>query len=140
MADGLPKVSARPRRSPVFLTASLETGGSAVDVRLRNISKDGALVDSDFLPQVGSAVVFRRQEIVAQGVIAWVNGRLAGIQFDQPLEPAELLRHIPRPPPVAEIPSQSFRRPGLRSHCLSPTERAWVERWMGAPAIDHPGE
>lgn len=103
MADRLPNSSPREHRSPVFLTASLEAEDTLVDVRLRNFSERGALVDSDFLPEVGSRIIFRRQATVVAGVIAWVNGRLAGIQFDQLLKPNELLRHIPSPAPAPEI-------------------------------------
>ena len=136
MADGLPNDRARPQRSPVFLVASLESNGTVVDVRLRNISDGGALIDGTCLPQAGSAVVFRREAIVAHGTIAWVHGRLAGIQFDHPLEALELLRRIPAPPRVTETSNRSFRRPGLRDHRLSPTERVWVERLLRNAAPD----
>ena len=126
-------VDQRPHRSPVLLTASLEAGETAIDVKLRNISEGGALVESDFLPRVCSAVVFRRQSTTVGGVVAWVNGRLAGIQFDRPLNTDELLRHIKRPPPVVEADPEAYKRPGLRNHNLTLAERAWLERWMQDP-------
>ena len=123
-------VDQRPRRSPVLLTASLEAGETVIDVKLRNISEGGALVESDFLPRVCSAVVFHRQSTAVGGVIAWVNGRLAGIQFDRPLNTDELLRHINRPAPAADVDPTAYKRPGLTNHALTLAERAWVDRWI----------
>lgn len=76
-------IGQRPHRSPVLLTASLEAGQTVIDVKLRNISEGGVLVESDFLPLVCSAVVFHRQSTTVGGVVAWVNGRLVGIQFER---------------------------------------------------------
>jgi hypothetical protein len=48
----------RQRRSNVLLTATLELPGRSLDVRLRNLSAEGALVEADGLPQQGPRSFF----------------------------------------------------------------------------------
>jgi len=123
----------RSRREHVFLTATLEVAGESVDVVLRNLSSEGALVCGKKLPQPGDAVLFHRQGLSAPGIVAWYHQGLAGIQFDIPLYPKELLRHIPSKEnrPTLNIK----RRPGLKPRPLTAGERAIVERWAAESAF-----
>ena len=100
------------RRSNVLMTASLELSGTAVPVKLRNLSADGALVEGDKLPIEGASVVFRKGDLSVSGNVAWVKGRQAGVSFAQMLNPDQLLRHIPAP--RARV-TPTFRRPGLKT-------------------------
>jgi hypothetical protein len=115
------------RREHVFLTATLDVAGTSLPVVLRNLSREGALVTGKDLPDAGDSVLFHRQGLSAPAKIAWCHQGLAGIQFDIPLYPRELLRHIP--PKEDRPPLQIKRRPGLRPQPLTPAERAMVERW-----------
>src|SRR3982750_464837 len=86
----------RSRRSPVLLTATIELGGAMHEVKLRNLSSDGALVQgADGLPEYAN-VTFCRKDLRVRARIAWVQGSHAGIAFETPLAPAEVLRHVPR--------------------------------------------
>jgi hypothetical protein len=115
------------RREHVFLTATLDVAGTSLPVVLRNLSREGALVTGKNLPEPGDCVLFHRQGLSAPARVAWSHQGLAGINFDLPLYPKELLRHIP---PVENRPAlQIKRRPGLRPQPLTPAERAMVERW-----------
>ncbi len=122
----------RSRRSHVLMAASIEAAGVAVPVKLRNLSTEGALIEGDQLPCVGSEVLFRKNELKLSGQVAWITGNRAGIAFDTMLDPEAVLRHVPRPQPRAKL---DFRRPRIKSGELSSGERKVAEDWIfGRPA------
>jgi hypothetical protein len=127
----------RQRRSNVLLTAVLEISGRALEVKLRNLSAEGALVEADSLPVEGASIRFRRHELAVNGKVVWVRGNRAGISFAEPLTPEALLRHVPTPRPRI-IPE--FRRPGLAPRPLSPDEQRLGEIWVRPLTIDQPGD
>ncbi len=95
-------------------------------MKLRNLSPDGALIEADELPVEGAEVLFRRNDLVVSGRIAWVSGRHAGIAFAKELEPQEVLRNIPKTTPK---PLPDFKRPGFASRPLTPAERRLIKQW-----------
>ena len=117
----------RSRRSNLLMAASLETAAGPVDVTLRNLSAEGALVEGDNIPETGEPVVFRKKDLVISGQVAWVNERRAGIAFDAKLEPETVLRHVPSPRNRVE---QQFKRPRLSGTPLSPSEQRWCESYI----------
>ena len=139
MDNSSPCQNRRARRSQVLLTATIEHAGASQSVKLRNLSAQGALVESDDLPIEGTAVQFRRNELNAGGRIVWVNGKYAGVAFNQPLNPEEVLRHIPRRE-TKPMPPQLFARPAVSRHQLSSTERRWIQDWMYTNGVERPGE
>jgi hypothetical protein len=121
----------RSRRSPVLLAAAIEVAGRQLAVKLRNLSEQGALIEGDHLPEEGSIAVFERKDLRRQGRVVWVHARYAGIAFDEPLDPDQVLRNVPAPRPKTQL---DFRRPGLACRPLSSYERRMLERWMtGSP-------
>ena len=128
----------RSRRSQVLLAAELVHAGASCPVKLRNLSADGALVESVELPVEGAEVVFRRNELTAAGRVVWVNGQYAGIAFDEKLNPEQVLRHVPAP---RQIIKPRYWRPGLTSSKLSEEQRKLAESWAWTPsAFARPGE
>ena len=127
----------RGRRSQVLMAAALELSGSALQVKLRNLSAEGALVEGDNLPVEGAEVVFRRQELSQPARVVWVRGGRAGIQFKEQLSPETVLRHVPTPRPRV-LPE--FRRPGLTSTQLTEAERRRAAAWSWRPGHDLVGE
>ena len=123
----------RQRRSNVLMTAVLELSGQALEVVLRNLSADGALVEGDTLPVEGAQVRFRRNELVVSGKVVWVRGRRAGLSFNDKLTPEALLRHVPTPRPRV-IPD--FRRPGLQAKRLNSDERLLPAHWANSQKPD----
>ena len=123
----------RSSRSNVMLKASLERPGGSMPVVLRNLSQDGALVKGETLPEAGERVLFSRQGLCVPSRVAWVHQGHAGICFDSPLFPKELLRHIPAPSGT-QAP-QIMRRPGLAPQPLSPSERSLIECWAAASQL-----
>ena len=127
----------RSRRSQVLLTAELEHAGVSLRVKLRNLSSEGALVESDELPIEGSPVEFRRNELSAGGRVVWVNGKFAGIAFDMKLNPEQILRHIPAP--RSKILPRPYR-PGFAPRKMNADQQRLAESWIWAPNAGRPGD
>jgi len=123
----------RGRRSPVLLTATIEVDGRVLAVKLRNLSEQGALIEGDCLPPEGSPAWFERKGMRCGGKIVWVQGKYAGIAFDEHLKPEEVLRQIPQPKPQART---EFRRPGFSSRPLTAQERRNLESWLASSQFD----
>lgn len=128
----------RSRRSPVLLTANIEVDGAPVPVKLRNLSEQGALIEGEKIPPEGSATIFERKELRLKGRVIWVQGRYAGVAFDRPLKPDEVLRHVPTP--KRPVQNGDFRRPGLACRPLSDYERKMLEVWMTSSPVGTLGE
>jgi hypothetical protein len=116
----------RSRRSNVLMAATVEWTAGTGRVTLRNLSAEGALIEGDQIPEAGSEVIFRKNDLTVSGRIAWTSERRAGIAFDFKLDPATVLRYIP--PPKHRI-EPSFKRPGLAT-MLSERERRWCETFI----------
>ena len=116
----------KSRRSNVFMKASIEQAGASREVKLRNLSAEGALVEGDALPLEGSDLLFIKGDLRVPGRIAWTHEGHAGIAFGKQLDPVQLLRHVPAP--RARV-SARFRRPGLAME-LTESERKFGENWL----------
>lgn len=119
----------RSRRSNVLMTATLEISGRAVKVTLRNLSSDGAQVEAAALPVEGTQLLFRKGDLAVVGSIIWTKSKQAGIRFEEKLDPATVLRHVPAPRPRKV---EEYRRPGLATRPLSEPERLLGENWFEA--------
>jgi hypothetical protein len=128
----------RSRRSPVLLAATVDVAGKPIPVKLRNLSEEGALIEGENLPLEGSSTFFQRNELRLKSRIVWVHGSYAGVAFDYPLKPEQVLRNIPAPKRQAQ--TGDFRRPGLACRPLSDYERRMLERWMTASPMGSVGE
>lgn len=124
----------RARRSHVLMSASIEADGVTVAVKLRNLSPEGALVEGNQLPAVGSVVTFRKKELNLPGYIAWITAGRAGIAFDAKLDPVAVMRHVPRSKP---LPKLDFRRPRIKSGDLSAGERKIGQDWIWGDPIQN---
>jgi hypothetical protein len=127
----------RSRRTNVLLTPTLEIAGERLDVKLRNLSAEGALVEAKLLPAADSEIIFHRKELSVRGTVAWVSGNHAGISFNRQLDPEQVLRHVPQPQPKQRF---DFRRPGFSVRDFTPEQRKLIERWMWSPGPAKPGE
>lgn len=81
--------SADPRldeRSNVFLGATLHGASGSFDVRIRNISTMGAMIEGAILPLEGSRVDLERGSLGMQAEVAWQSGDFRGIRFDKPID------------------------------------------------------
>ena len=79
-------------RSNIFVMAALYSEGrQAAPVRVRNLSRTGALVESSLLPSAGTQVRLSRASFEIVATIMWVDGSKAGLQFSSPIALAEWL-------------------------------------------------
>jgi hypothetical protein len=69
--------------------------------------------------------------------VVWVQGRYAGVAFDQPLNRDDVLRNVPKPKPKAQL---DFRRPGLACRPLSAYEKRMLASWMSGSPAGTPGQ
>ena len=127
----------RSRRSNVLMSATVEFDGTQVKTKLRNLSKEGALVEGEELPAIGQPVKFHKGDLHLSGHVAWRAGDRAGIAFDQPLDPESVLRHVPAPRPRM---AAEHRRPRLRGQELTPGERKIAEDWIFGTPLPHLGD
>lgn len=87
--EDIAEADAELRRSPrtnLLLSATAEMGGRVADVRIRNVSATGALIEGAGLPDVGGRLLLRRGEMQIGAEIAWAGGNRRGIRFDGPVE------------------------------------------------------
>lgn len=127
MDESVPNQNRRSSRSNVLLKATLELPGESLAVVLRNLSQEGALIQGEGLPEAGTRVLFHRQGLSVPSRVAWTHCNHAGIEFEFPLFPGEMLRHVP--PTPRKPPLEIKKRPGLGTKPLSDAERAMIERW-----------
>lgn len=126
----------RSARSKVMLTATLESERGRVEVRVDDLSPNGARVYGEFLFPLDTPVTFRCKTLAVEGFVAWVEAPLAGIGFGEAIEPQEALRTVRPAQPTAP---RDFRRPGFRVRRLTAAERQRVEEWA-SPKSTRPGD
>lgn len=73
------------KRSRVFLSAEVDSGSGPVAVRIRDISRTGALLESDFAPAGGDTVTLSCGTTSLPARVAWADRGWFGVEFDKPL-------------------------------------------------------
>lgn len=116
------------KRARVLLAAKLRVaGGGDIDVRLRDLSRKGALIECREGLGVGDRVVFSRGSTVVPARVAWSGGGRTGLEFLRMIDESEVLIHVTRRPLVQS--QQRFRRPRVLSEDLSEQERKLAQVW-----------
>lgn len=72
----------RPPRKNLLLAASIEAEGLKVQVRIRNLSENGAMIDGSVLPRPGTMMTLRRTEIEVGARVVWQAEGRCGVAFD----------------------------------------------------------
>lgn len=78
--DPVPEVREGPR-SNMYIAAVLSFGSSCCQVKVRNMSPSGALVEGAVLPSAGSPIRLTRGSLVVEGAVAWLSGGRCGVHF-----------------------------------------------------------
>lgn len=115
------------RRSRVLLAAKLKTPFGEIDVRLRDLSRMGALIECQRQPPVGSEVVFMRGSVVIPARVAWSSTGRAGLEFLFPIDEQEILVQLKKVGSAPQ-PTSRCRRPGL-SEDMSEHDRRLADEW-----------
>lgn len=68
-------------RSNLFLAAVLHNGREQAQVKVRNMSPRGAMVESILLPQPGSPVYLIRGSLCAEATVIWRSDKQCGLHF-----------------------------------------------------------
>ena len=80
-----------PKRSRVFLVATVDSGGGPVDARIRDISATGALLESDRVPAQGASVRLACGGTHLDARVAWAEDSWFGLEFETPLLVGKLI-------------------------------------------------
>jgi hypothetical protein len=68
-------------RSRVMLAATMLVRGLACNVRIRNVSETGALIEGDVLPEVGASLLLQRGNHEVGAEVVWVRAGRCGVRF-----------------------------------------------------------
>ena len=79
------------KRNRVLLAARVTCGPVELDVRLRDLSRKGALVEGDSVPPAGREVTFTRGSLSVPARVAWSAARRAGLEFAYPIDEGDVL-------------------------------------------------
>ena len=77
----LPPDARGPTRSSMFLAAVLRAGTEQAPVRVRNMSRTGAMIETPITLALGAKVDLMRGALVARGVIVWSSSNRCGVRF-----------------------------------------------------------
>ena len=78
-------------RSNIFVIATLYSSAASTPVRIRNMSRSGALVEGGALPADGTEVRLSRGSLDVSGKVVWCSGGRAGIRFGSTVMVADWL-------------------------------------------------
>ena len=84
-------------RSNMFVMATFYCERGSFPVRVRNMSRGGALIESAAIPLEESRVRLSRGSLSVRGQIIWRDEKRAGIRFDADVEVGDWLPGINRP-------------------------------------------
>ena len=79
-----------PRRRMAF-KGTFETLIANGAVAVRNLSCTGAMIEGEEVPPAGRDIILRAAGHEFFGTVVWSDGYRCGVQFDEPLRPAEVL-------------------------------------------------
>jgi hypothetical protein len=124
------------KRNRVLLAAKLQVRGAEIDVRLRDLSQKGALVEChQTVPAAGSEVVFHRGSITVPARVAWAGANRVGLEFAYMIDESEVLVQLRRTTTDQNQPR--FRRPRLGED-LSEQEKKLARLWGVSVGISVP--
>ena len=79
------------KRSRVFLTAQVDAGNGPVPARIRDVSKNGALLESDCAHDGGQSMEVICGSTTLQARVAWAARGWFGVEFFTPLLAGDLV-------------------------------------------------
>jgi hypothetical protein len=116
----------RTKRNRVLLAAKMHVRGAEMDVRLRDLSQKGALVECTNVPPAGTEVVFHRGSISVPARIAWIAANRAGLEFAYMIDESDVLVQLRRT--TTDHNQPRFRRPRLGED-MSEQEKKLARLW-----------
>lgn len=74
------------QRTNMFVLATLSSASATGQVKIRNMSSHGALVEGPVLPALGEPLHLSRGKLSVKGQIVWCRAGKAGVRFNAPVE------------------------------------------------------
>jgi hypothetical protein len=84
-------------RSNVMLAAVIQANGFSADVRIRNLSRMGALIEGTPTPEVGTALTLCRHQLGTDARVVWSRPGRCRLRFDQAILVGEWITQASRP-------------------------------------------
>ncbi|WP_375402377.1 PilZ domain-containing protein [uncultured Sphingomonas sp.] len=87
------------RRDSLLLNARMSVAGQPVaDIRIRNLSAGGLMIDNAVPMEIGTTLVIELRNVGAvPGKVAWYAEGRAGIAFDAPIDPIKARQPVSVP-------------------------------------------
>lgn len=79
-------------RSETRRTARLAAGDKVYSLSLVDLSRTGARLSGNELPEEGREVVFRSHDVKAHARVVWLESEFCAIEFATPIAPVEVRR------------------------------------------------
>lgn len=92
----------RELRASLCVPVTLESAGQVLNGQLKNLSEGGAMVEASGALPIGNAVTLNCGSAAANGTVAWEHENCCGIQFDTPMDEAQIARQLLRSSTVAQ--------------------------------------
>ena len=103
------------QRSRVMLAATIITPNRSVDVRIRNLSRTGALIEGDIALEAGTGIELLRGHNAVRADVAWARPGRCGVKFASPVVIEDWVGSVGRPlsaaAPVAAAPDRAEAPP-----------------------------
>lgn len=122
------------KRARVLLAAKLQTNSGEIDARLRDLSRNGALVECLEVPPVGTEVTFLRGKIAVPARVAWAGTDRVGLEFLHAIDEHEVLVQLGKG--TAAKP-QIYGRPAIAPRWTA-RERKTAQAWGVAVGLNIP--
>jgi hypothetical protein len=87
----LPESGRSETRTNMLVIASVSALTASGPIRIRNLSRHGALIEGGHLPGLGEHLKLRRGALAASGRIVRLLGNKAGVRFDGPIDVSQWL-------------------------------------------------
>ena len=111
------------RRHPLIWSGKIHHNFDSTEIRVRNISETGAMIECSAPPPVGSEPLLELGDRVqAFATVAWVVGDTAGLRFSKPFDLAQLANSRP------EVAPKRWDRPEYL-HPGAASDSPWDEQW-----------
>jgi hypothetical protein len=104
-------------RSRVMLAATILTRGMSVDVRIRDLSRSGALVEGNKVPEAGTTIELLRNSQAARAEVVWSKRGRCGLKFENQIVIEEWVGSVAKSPTT---PSPAYRDDGSRPSASLP--------------------
>ena len=83
-------------RYAVLLNARAVTAAGTLQVTIRDLSLEGAMIQGATAPRTGCRLLLHRRSLVVPATVVWQSGNRAGLRFEQPLSEQQLYREVDR--------------------------------------------